>query len=402
MRYLLFSRQLVFLLLMTFVSCGEPSSSPATKRSSEDSTENQLVKADGKKPMRLLSERPYNLETPLRYFMHDFTPNDVFFVRWHLSQLPEAVGEDTFRLRITGAVNRTLALSLNDLKTKFKPVKLAALCQCAGNARSSFRPRVAGAQWVNGGMGNAVWTGVLLKDILQAAGVKGNARFVSFNGLDAPPLSVTPDFEKSLTVPHAMDGEVMVAYEMNGAAIPLLNGFPLKLVVPGWYATYWVGMLSDITVHADTFRGYWMEKAYRVPKGVENGHEEPDKQAAETVPIGKMDVRSIFVFPEGESRVVTGKLVPVQGLAFDGGDSIVRVEVSADSGSTWQPARLAASLGRYSWRRWHFSYTPMVDGKHLLMVKATNAKGQTQPMRQWNRAGYMRNEIERLQFYSAK
>jgi hypothetical protein len=273
---------------------------------------------------------------------------------------------------------------------------MVALCACAGNARSTFRPGVPGAQWVNGGMGNAEWTGVLLKDILEMAGAKGGAASVSFNGLDAPPMSTVPDFVKSLTYSHAMDGEVMIAYAMNGKALPLLNGYPLKLVVPGWYATYWVGMLSEINVLADTFKGYWMDKAYLVPKGVANGHETPEALAKDMEPINKMDVRSIFVSPEPGSLLAKGSTQHIEGLAFDGGEGISKVELSNDRGKSWQAARLHASLGRYSWRRWSYAYTPVKDGADTLWVKATNAAGATQPWHQWNRGGYMRNEIESL------
>ena len=363
---------------------------------SSDSTENLYVRVAGKDPLRLLTDRPPNLETPLKYFRYDLTPNEAFFIRWHLSGLPTSVDSTTFRLSIAGHVNKTLSLSLHDLKTKFKPVKMVALCQCAGNARSVFNPRVPGAQWVNGGMGNAEWTGVRVKDILEMAGAKQGAVCVSFNGLDAPPMNTVPDFVKSLSYNHAADGEVMIAYEMNGKSLPLLNGYPLKLVVPGWYATYWVGMLNEITVHADTFKGYWMEKAYLIPRHSTNGDEKPDVLATDLVPIGKMDVRSIFVTPEPGSILIKGAAQHIEGLAFDGGDGIVKVEISDDSGKTWNAAKLFSSLGKYSWRRWSYEYTPINDGEIKLWVKATNTTGETQPWHQWNRSGYMRNEIESL------
>jgi hypothetical protein len=255
---------------------------------------------------------------------------------------------------------------------------------------------VPGAQWVNGGMGNAEWTGVRLKDVLAMAGARPGAKTVSFNGLDAPPMTTVPDFVKSLTYPHAADGEVMIAYAMNGKPLPLLNGYPLKLIVPGWYATYWVGMLSEIAVHADTFKGYWMDKAYLVPKHSPNGDESPDALARDLVPINKMDVRSIFVTPEPGTAIIKGEAQHIEGLAFDGGDGIVKVELSSDSGSHWQPVTLYPSLGKYSWRRWKYDYLPEREGAVTLWVKATNAAGQTQPWQQWNRSGYMRNEIESL------
>ena len=354
------------------------------------------VKPVGKDSMLLLSDRPPNLETPLKYFLEDYTPNNVFFVRWHLSGLPDAVDPDTFRLRIGGNVSKEVALSLNDLKTKFAPYTITALCQCSGNSRSFFDPRVPGGQWKNGAMGNAKWTGVKLKDILEYAGEKPGSKEVSFNGLDVPPMATVPDFQKSLSYEHAIDGEVMVAYEMNGEALPLLNGYPLKLVVPGWFATYWVGMLSDITVHTEPFYGFWMKKAYLVPKGVPNGNESPDSIATSVEPISVMDVRSLFVSPEPNQTVSLNEETDVQGVAFDGGFGITKVELSTDSGKTWQSAKLGPDLGKYSWRRWHYKFSPPDKGDYKLYVKATNAKGETQPMHQWNHSGYMRNEIEIL------
>jgi DMSO/TMAO reductase YedYZ molybdopterin-dependent catalytic subunit len=228
------------------------------------------------------------------------------------------------------------------------------------------------------------------------AGAKPGSKTVSFNGMDAPPMTTVPDFVKSLTYDHATDGEVMIAYEMNGKPMPLLNGYPLKLVVPGWYATYWVGMLNEVKVYADTFKGYWMEKAYLIPKGEANGDERPDALAKDLEPINRMDVRSIFVAPEPGYTLKKGTSQEIQGLAFDGGFGIAKVEISNDKGKTWTAAKLDPELGKYSWRRWRYSFIPASTGKAELLVKATNTRGETQPVHQWNRSGYMRNEIESL------
>lgn len=386
----------LFTSLILFTVCFSCNTKTETPEMATGKPADKWVKPAGKDSMLLLTERPPNLETPLKYFKLDYTPNNVFFVRWHLSRLPDSVSLDTFRLRIGGNVNKEVALSMNDLKTKFSPVTITALCQCSGNARSFFDPRVPGGQWKNGAMGNARWTGVKLKDLLTYAGTKPDSKDVSFNGLDLPPLATVADFEKSLSFEHANDGEVIVAYEMNGEPLPLLNGYPLKLIVPGWYATYWVGMLSHITVHTKPFEGFWMTKAYLVPKGVPNGNESPNAIATDVEPISVMDVRSIFVSPEPNETVKAGAVTPVQGVAFDGGFGITKVEVSQDKGKTWMPAKLGPDLGNYSWRRWFFDFTPSHTGPYSLMVKATNAKGQTQPVHQWNHSGYMRNEIEIL------
>jgi hypothetical protein len=189
----------------------------------------------------------------------------------------------------------------------------------------------------------------------------------------------------------------MIAYEMNDEPLPLLNGYPLKLVVPGWYATYWVGMLNEIKVYPDTFKGFWMDKAYLVPKGAKDGNEKPDSLTKDMTPISRLDIRSIFVSPEPGSVVAAGEQCKMQGLAFDGGYGITKVELSTDSGATWVQASLDPDLGKYSWRRWRYTWQPASPGTYTFYVKATNTKGESQPWHHWNRSGYMRNEIESLQ-----
>ncbi len=377
-------------MTLTLTGCSNPKEKSAPP-------EDILVTAEGKKEMRLLTDRPPQLETPLKYFLLDYTPNDVFFVRWHLPVLPNHIQEDTFRLRVNGAVDHTLALSLADLKSQFPKDSIVALAACAGNSRSFFDPHVPGGQWKNGAMGNAKWTGVRLKDILEKAGVKKDAYEVTFNGMDLPALPSVPDFVKSLKVDHAMDGEVMVAYAMNDEPLPILNGYPLKLVVPGWYATYWVGMLNSINVVSDTFNGFWMRKAYLKPKGIDNANENPDSLAKDLEPVNSMDVRSLFISPEPDSVLNVGTEYEIQGLAFDGGHGIVKVEITIDDGKTWQATSLDPEIGKYAWRRWRYHWTPKNRGDYSFKIKATNTTGETQPDHQWNRSGYQRNEIENLQ-----
>lgn len=361
----------------------------------------RLVRFPGKAPLRLLTDRAPQLETPLHYFRQDFTPNEAFFVRWHLEGVPTIVDTRSFRLRLGGHVERSLALSLDDLRATFEPVSVVAVNQCSGNARSLFAPRVPGGQWRNGAMGNARWTGVRVEDLLDRAGVKAGAVDVTFGGLDAPPLASVADFVKSLSLDHAGDGEVMVAYAMNGADLPMLNGFPLRLVVPGWYATYWVKALDEITVLNRAFEGFWMKKAYLIPNN-ETANEAPGRPAKDVVPISRMSVRSTFVRPEPGETVRSGRPYRIEGLAMDDGAGIRRVEVSTDGGAGWRDAVLQPEIGRYSWRRWWLDWTPPRAGVHALRVRATNGAGEGQQEAQWNHGGYRRCVIERLDVPSAE
>jgi sulfite dehydrogenase (cytochrome) subunit A len=356
----------------------------------------QLVRFPQKTELILRTDRPPQLETPLRYFREDLTPNEAFYVRWHLEGIPTSVDLRSFRLAIAGEVQKPLALSLTDLRTQFEAVSIVAVNQCSGNSRGFFEPRVPGGQWNNGAMGNARWTGVRLRDLLDRAGVKQGAVDVSFNGLDRPSRSPTPDFVKALSVDHARDGEVMVAYEMNGEELPMLNGFPLRLVVPGWYATYWVKALNEIQVLPERFRGFWMDKAYRIPTAP-GGKELPDHLATETTPVHRMSLRSLFVRPEPGETLTSQTPYEIQGVAFDGGSGLERVEVSTDGGQTWQGAPLDRDLGRYSWRRWRLRWTPPTPGKHQLQVRALSRAGEQQSTSLWNRSGYMRNVIEQAE-----
>jgi len=353
----------------------------------------RLVRFPEKTEMILLTDRPPQLETPLHYFRQDLTPNEAFFVRWHLEGIPTSVDLRTFRLNVSGHVRQPLQLSVDELRSQFEPNSIVAVNQCSGNSRSFFEPRVPGGQWKHGAVGNAKWTGVSVKSILDRAQVKSGAVDVAFNGLDAPPLSSVADFVKALSIDHARDGEVMIAYAMNDQALPMVNGFPLRLVVPGWYGTYWVKALSDITVLPRAFSNFWTDKAYRIPKAA-NGTESPKDLAKDTVPINRFNVRSIFVRPGPDETVHSGIANEIEGVAFDSGHGIRRVEVSTDGGATWADARLDAEIGKYSWRRWRASWTPSSRGQYRLMARATNAIGETQSKQQWNRSGFMWNVIQ--------
>jgi DMSO/TMAO reductase YedYZ molybdopterin-dependent catalytic subunit len=345
--------------------------------------------------MILQRTRPPLLETPFEVFDTGvFTPNDRFFVRWHWAMIPTEVNVETFRLQVRGHVNRTLSLSLPDILTSWPRVEMAAVNQCSGNSRGFFQPRVAGGEWANGAMGNARWAGVRLKDVLDQAGVKDGATAVRFNGMDEPLLPDAPDFMKSLAVDHARDGEVMIAYAMNGEQLPLLNGFPLRLVVPGWYSTYWVKMLNDIEVLDGPDDNYWMKTAYTIPD-TPHASIKPGETGVKMVPINRMVPRSFFTSIKSGDTVPVGVATTVRGIALGGDTGVGRVDFSGDGGRTWQSAALGKDEGTYSFRRWQAAFTPPSRGNYTLMVRCTNTKGVAQPDQpNWNPAGFMRNVIE--------
>jgi len=355
----------------------------------------ELARFPEKTEMILLTDRPPQLETHIRYFRQDLTPNEAFFVRWHLEGIPTSVDLRTFRLNVSGHVRQPLQLSVEELQTRFDAISIVAVNQCSGNSRSFFEPRVPGGQWKHGAVGNAKWTGVPLKSILDRAQVKAGAVDVSFNGLDAPPLPSVADFVKALSIEHARDGEVMIAYAMNDQPLPMVNGFPLRLVVPGWYGTYWVKALSDITVLPQALSNFWTDKAYRIPTAP-NGTESPKNLAKDTIPINRFNVRSIFVRPDADEMLHLGTPTEIEGVAFDSGYGIRRVEVSTDGGGTWVDAQLDPVIGKYSWRRWRTFWTPTKPGQYRLMARATNAVGDTQSKEQWNRSGFMWNVIQQF------
>jgi sulfite dehydrogenase len=355
-----------------------------------------LVRYPGKTDLILLTSRPPQLETPMKYFENAITPNEAFYVRYHIPP-PMEVDLSTWRLKVAGHLDKPFELSLQDLRDKFPRVSIVAVNQCSGNGRGYFSPRVFGGQWANGAMGNAEWTGVRLRDILANADVKQGAVEVSFNGLDQPVMPTVPDFVKSLGISRIMeDPNILVAYEMNGQPLPMLNGFPARLIVPGWYATYWVKHLSEITVLDKEFDGFWMRKAYLVPD-TRCGCVEPGSAPARTVPITRMDVRSLIVAPTNGARLAAGKAVELKGIAFDSGSGIQEVVVSADDGATWQTAQLGKDLGNYSFRQWSLQWKPARRGRHGLIARATNRIGESQPSEAlWNPAGYLRNVVEHV------
>jgi DMSO/TMAO reductase YedYZ molybdopterin-dependent catalytic subunit len=361
----------------------------------------KLVAYPEKRPLIVLTSRPPQLETPFEVFNDGLiTPNDAFFVRYHNAAIPTSIDPDKHVIKVGGsAAGKPYELTLAKLRTDFKPVEVVAVNQCSGNSRAFFTPRVTGGQLGNGAMGNARWLGVPLKDVLARAEPANSAREVTFDGLDQGVMG-GGDFVKSLKIEHAMGGEPIVAWQMNGADLPMLNGFPVKLVVPGWYGTYWVKHLSAIEVVDKSFEGFWMKPAYRVPDN-DCACIEPGTAPAATRPIGRFTVRSFITSLRDGARVRVGQPLPVRGIAFDSGQGIREVAWSSDGGETWREARLGEDLGRFSFREFTFGFTPAA-GSHDLRVRAWNRSGESQPMQAlWQPAGYMRNVVESVKVTAA-
>ena len=362
--------------------------------------ERPLVKYPQKRPMIGLTSRPPQLETPFAVFNEGaITPNDAFFVRYHLAGVPYDIDPDKFTVAVKGTVDKPMTLSLADIK-KMPATDIVAVNQCSGNSRGFFDPRVAGGQLGNGALGNARWHGVPLKTVLDKAGVQASAKQVVFGGMDGPILDKTPDFAKALDIDHARDGEVMLAWSMNGTDLPWLNGFPLRLIVPGYYGTYWVKHLNEITVVDNIFDGFWMKSAYRIPDN-DCACVEPGTAPKATVPINRFNVRSFVTSLSNGAKVKAGASTTLKGFAFDGGKGIKQVDVSTDGGTTWVAAKLGKDLGNYSFREWQLP-VKLAAGAHDLKVRATNQAGQTQlATATWNPAGYMRNVIETVSVTAA-
>ncbi|WP_299643846.1 molybdopterin-dependent oxidoreductase [Devosia sp.] len=350
-----------------------------------------------KAEMILQRTRPPLLETPFEVFDQGvFTPNDRFFVRWHWAVIPQAIDVTTFTLTVRGHVNQVVSLSLGDLLAMPR-VEVAAVCQCSGNSRGLFEPRVAGAQWQNGAMGNARWVGVSLRNVLDLAGVKAGAVAVRSGGLDDPVVAGAPKFMKPLDIDHARDGEVMLAFQMNGEQLPLLNGFPVRLVVPGWYADYWVKMLSDIEVLDAPDQSYFEAVGYRVPD-TPHASVTPGQTGFKTVPVSQLVPRSFFTNVSDATTLKAGAPVEVRGIAFGGDSGVAQVALSLDGGQSWMQTVLGEDQGPYSFRQWSAQLQAPETGTLTVLVRCTNTKGEVQPAEpNWNGGGFMRNVIERVQ-----
>ncbi len=338
--------------------------------------------------------RPFDAETPVRELTSWLTPNERLFVRSHFGPPnPEAIDPTVWQLKVGGKVDQPLSLSLTELK-QFEPATVTSVLQCSGNGRAFHRPKVPGVQWERGAVGNLEWTGVRLKDVLAKAGLKSQARHVQFLGADRPVLASVPLFVRSIPIEKALHPDTLLAFEMNGRPIPLLHGAPLRLITPGWMAESCIKWLTEITVQTGEATGYYMQQAYRIPVTTvapDSGLPEP-----RMLPVEEMPVKSLVTAPADGESVPIGPIA-VKGVAWAGEARVVKVEVSVDGGTSWEPARLLGEEHPYAWRQWQFVWNAKTAGTATVLCRATDARGETQPeMTLWNPSGFLWNGWDRV------
>jgi DMSO/TMAO reductase YedYZ molybdopterin-dependent catalytic subunit len=368
---------------------------PATMRDPRDGSD--LIALPGTRPLIKRTFRPPNFETPLVNLREAFTANDAFFVRYHLAVIPE-VDVRGWRLRIAGAsAQNPVELSLQDLKRRFTRVSVAAINQCAGARRGLFTPRVPGVQWEHGAIGNALWTGVRLRDVLDHVGVRPDATEAVFNGGDFGVLPATPDFLKSLPVDQARNENTLIAFEMNGQPLPRWHGAPARLVVSGWAATYWVKHLSEVRIEPHAFDGFWMKSAYRVPANAFPTVHYASQETPETWPVTNLLINSLITSHRDRDRLPRGKPARLRGWAWDGGAGVASVGVSVNGGDS-REASLGKDLGRFAWRAFELPLDTTTPGRITVLVRATGRDGARQPDSLTpNPSGYYHNAIQRVE-----
>ena len=333
--------------------------------------------------MRVMTKRPLNAETPRENLRTWITDNDVFFKRNQGQFMDVPIKLPEWQLNIEGLVEKKLRLTFDDLE-RLPKVEVANTLECSGNSRSLLKQKAAGNPWTIGGVGNAVWGGIWLRELLEKASLQDKAEHVSFEGLDKPLGSAGIKFIRSIPIEKAMSS-TLLAYEMNGQPLPLEHGFPVRALALGWTGANCVKWVHKITVLDRPYEGFFMDNVYRVFQKGE------DPKAGEVVK--DIDIKSIIVEPANEASFSAG-IVPVRGSAYAGEAVIQKVEISVDDGQTWKPAKLIGLQQPYAWRHWEYIWQAKQRGDFTIMARATDTDGRRQPeTARWNMLGYGNNGI---------
>lgn len=336
-----------------------------------------------KTQMRIMTERPLNAETPVKSLRSWITPNAVFFDRNQGAIPRRRISLGRWRLTVEGEVATPLTLTFDEIHRMPRAIAADTL-ECSGNGRSLLAEKSAGNPWTIGGVGNAVWGGVWLKDVLGKAGLKPDAGHVAFEGFDKPLGSAGVKFIRSIPLAKALS-TTLLAYEMNGEPLPLKHGYPLRALALGWTGANCVKWLQRITVLDRPCAGFFMDNVYRVfQKG-------QDPKAGEVVTGIKL--KSIITQPLPDATLPAGTVV-VLGAAYAGEADVERVEVSPDGGASWNPADFIGPHEPHAWRQWQYLWKAEDKGDYLIMARAADSRGRRQPMQAaWNSLGYGNNGV---------
>jgi DMSO/TMAO reductase YedYZ molybdopterin-dependent catalytic subunit len=333
--------------------------------------------------MRIMTERPFNAETPISHLRSWITSNAVFFDR-NQGEIPqEPISTAEWRLLIEGLIEEPFQLTYDQI-TRIPKTIVSNTLECSGNGRSLLAQKASGNPWTIGGVGNAVWGGVWLKDILGKARPKPDAKHVAFQGIDKPVGSSGVPFIRSIPLEKAMSS-TLLAYEMNGEPLPLKHGYPLRALALGWTGANCAKWLYRITVMDRPFEGFFMDKVYRVFQ------KDEDPKSGSVVTAIKL--KSIITQPlQGES--LQAGPITILGAAYAGEVEAEQVEVSVDGGASWQPATFIGPREKFSWRQWQFIWDARDTGDFNIMARATDAGARMQPVNaSWNVLGYGNNGV---------
>lgn len=336
-----------------------------------------------KKSMRIMSAKPLNAETPVEYLRSWITPNSVFFDRNQGAIPPRRITLTRWRLAVDGEVEHPHSLTYEDIRRMPRAIAADTL-ECSGNGRSLLTEKAAGNPWTIGGVGNAVWGGVWLRDVLFAAGLKTGASHVAFEGFDRPLGKSGIQFIRSIPLEKALSS-TLLAYEMNGEPLPLKHGYPLRALALGWVGASCVKWLKRIAVLNRPFEGFFMDSVYRVfRKG-------QDPKTGEVV--AGLKLKAVITRPQPGETLPAGTQV-ILGAAYAGEADVAQVEVSVDGGASWNLAEFIGPQVAFAWRQWQYAWQTSGNGEHTLMARALDAHGRRQPMQaEWNPLGYGNNGV---------
>lgn len=356
---------------------------------------NDTVMAGKDAALKMHSERPLTASATAEFLADDVTPTNRVFVRNNL--FTTEFSEANHVVEIKGLVDKPLKLTVADLKSMFKGTSTVAMIECAGAGRTAFSPVPRGTPWpATGGMSCPKWNGVRLGDVLKAAGIRSDGAHVSFTGADFGALPTIPKVARSVPLWKALEEHSMIVYGMNDGPLPVVHGAPIRVMIPGWAGSASVKWLASIEVLSAPLKGPYMDSSYRMPRHpVAPGSKMPtDAVSTEGWPI-----KSMITNPAPNASFKMGKPVLVAGHAWVAEADIERVELSFDEGRSWQNAQLNAKAAKYAWQTFSYAYTPRGPGYMTVLARATDSKGNTQPIvTAWNPLGYYWNGIHRVGF----